>query len=716
MKSPAKVSRRTSGSAAQSKSPSSRRAALANFFKPRGVAIIGSVDTSPFTRERNKRFGCPFCYVNPRGGDAGEVPVYKSVFEVPDPVDLAIVKVAASRTPEIVEECARRGIRNLVIFSNGFSEIGGVGFEYERKLMEVIERTGVLAIGPNTNENAFESLPIPEGHRGGLIGLVTQSGFQGRAIVEGTAMGAGFTRWVPTGNEAGLEASDMIEYFADDPNTAAIAGYIEGFKSGSKLRAALNFANQRRKPVVVLKMGSTERGAAMAASHTGHLAGGDAAVDGLLTQLGATRVRDLDELLETANLFAKLPARTGTRCALYSVSGGTVTLMSELAETYGVPTPQLTPRTVAALTAIMPPYLRVSNPIDNGGVFLTISSEETRFEALDLIANDPNIDIVVVGVGGAYPGLADPFASDLMKWAHRAKKPVVATFNSPMTNSRAFEYTVKSGVPVFRSFRGCFQALAAFETYRNKSKAFRERPSLARKLGAEQKNLLARPGIVAAGEAARLLTGAGVPMARETLVQSAAAARKAAKAIGFPVAMKLMSPDFPHKSDVGLVKIGIADAASAEATFKALMARAMKLNRKATIDGVLIQEQIGSGVEMIVGLSHDSQMGATLTVGSGGIYAEILKDVAVRPLPVDEKDVREMIAGLKMAPLLAGARGAKPANVNALVKLVLKVAALAESTDGMIAELDLNPVIVLPDRAVAVDALLVAGSIKAGRE
>ena len=710
MSSPAKTSPRKSQVASRAGSPSSRREALANFFKPRGVVIIGSVDTSPFQRERNKRFGCPFCYVNPRGGDAGEFAVYKTVSEVPDPVDLAIVKVAASRTPEIVEECARRGIRNLVIFSNGFSEIGGVGHEYERKLVEAIERTGVLAIGPNTNENAFEKLPIPEGHRGGLIGLVTQSGFQGRAIVEGTALGAGFTRWVPMGNEAGLEASDMIEYFADDPNTAAIAGYIEGFKSGSKLRAALQIANQRKKPVVVLKMGSTARGASMAASHTGHLAGGDAAVSGLLTQHGVTRVRDLDELLETVNLFAKVPAGTGPRCALYSVSGGTVTLMSEVAETYGVPTPELTPKTVAALTAMMPPYLRVSNPIDNGGSFLNTASEETRLEALDLIANDPNIDIVVIGVGGAYPGLADPFASDLMKWAHRAKKPVVATFNSPMMNSRAFEYTLKSGVPIFRSFRGCFQALAAFEAYRVRSKTFRVRPSLARKLTGEQQKLLAKPGIVAAGDATQLLTKAGVVLAKEVLVQTASAARKAARSIGCPVAMKLMSPDFPHKSDVGLVKIGIADAASAEATFKALMARAMKLNRKATIDGVLIQEQVGSGVEMIVGLSRDAQMGTTLTIGSGGIYAEILKDVAVRPLPVDEQDVREMIAGLKMAPLLAGARGAKPANVNALVKLALKVAALAESAEGLIAELDLNPVIVLPDRAVAVDALLVAGS------
>ena len=444
-------------------------AEIAEFFHPRGIVIVGSVDRSAFTKTRNERFGCPVCYVNPRGGGGGGggggdgVDVYTSLDLVPDPVDLAIVKVRPELAIPMIDACALRGIQNVLVISNGFGEIGAEGVDFERRLVEAIRRTGLRVIGPNTNENAFEAFPLPPGHRGGRIGLITQSGFQGRAVVEGTAIGAGFSRWVPTGNEAGLESADMLSYFAEDAATTAIAAYIEGFKSGDKLRAGLWAANQRKKPVVMLKMGATQQGAKMATSHTGHLTGADAVVDGLFAQYGVTRVRDLDELLETANLFAKFPSpdAVGPRCALYSVSGGSATLMAECAEMFGVPAPALTAQTQEALKALFPPYLEVSNPIDNGGTFLVHSPVDKRIAALDLIAADPNVDIVVIGVSGAYAGLSDPFSADLLAWAPTAKKPVVATWNSPRMNTPAFENVLLSGVPMFRSFRGCFQALRA---------------------------------------------------------------------------------------------------------------------------------------------------------------------------------------------------------------------------------------------------------------
>lgn len=682
--------------------------ALTGFFNPRGVAFIGQVDMSPFMLDRIKRWTCPVCYVNPRKPDAGDTPVYASLDEVPDLFNLAIIKVGPTKVPGVVEDCAKRGIRNIVIYTNGFSETGAAGAEIEHRLAEVVERTGVLALGPNTTENTFEAIPVPAGHRGGLIGLITHSGFQGRAIIEGTVLGAGFSRWVPTGNEVGLDAADMIAYFARETSTKAVAAYIEGFKSGEKLRAALRVAEEARKPVVVLKIGATEKGAEMAASHTGHLAGADAAIDGLFKQHAVTRVRDLDQLLETSNLFAKIPPGSGARCALYSFSGANATIMGEVAESFGVQVPTLAPQTLAALNEIVPPGFHLSNPIDNGGSFMTYNPIELRLKVLDIIADDPNIDIIVFGIGASYPVMAVPFTTELMSWAPTAKKPVVAIYNSPKFDTEAFANVLKSGVPVFRSFEGCFRALRAYADYCAKSANFRARPSLAGTLTAAQQDALAKPGILSAASATRLLTDAGVVLAGERLVHSAAQAREAGEAIGFPVAMKLMSPDFPHKTDAGLLRLGVADADGAATQYEELVARAKQLNTSARIDGVLIQEQVGSGVEMIVGLTHDAQMGPTLTLGAGGIYAEILEDVATRPLPVDAGDVREMIAGLKISRLLAGARGAKPANIEALVELTLKVAALAESAGGAIAELDLNPVIVRSDRAVAVDALVVA--------
>ena len=687
---------------------------LEGLFNPRGIVFVGQVDATPLYVERSRRFGRPFCYVNPTKTESlAGAAVYSHLAEVPDDYDVAILRLGAAGAPAAVEDCARRGIRKIVVVGNGFSESGPEGREIEQRLREVVRRTGVLLIGPNTSENALEPMPVPDGHRGGLIGLITHSGGQGRAIVEGTEIGAGFSRWVALGNEVGVDSADMINYFAHDRRTAVIAAYVEGFKSGPRLRAALRAANDHDKPVVMLKIGASRKGAEVAASHTGHLAAADAPVDGLFAQHGVVRVRDLDELLETANLFAKLPRGAGTRCAMYSFSGANVAIMAEVAESFGVPIPLLAEETQAALKLRIGPKQRVSNPIDNGGVFSNDNPIEKRIEVLDLLATDPDIDLVVFGVGAAYPVPGEAFSEELVAWAPTARKPLLAVYSSPKFDCATFANVLKSGAPVFRSFRGCFQALRDFSRYQERSRHFRVRPSLARSLSAAAERALAVPGILPSAEASRLLADAEVPLARETLVSSQSAAVAAAAAMGAPVAMKLMSPDFPHKSDVGLLRLDVRGPARVRAVYRELVARATALNPHACIDGVLVQEQVGAGVEMIVGLTYDAQMGPTLTIGAGGIFAEVLADVAVRPLPVDADDVREMIAGLKVAKLLAGGRGAAPADRQGFVALVLKVAALAESANGRISELDLNPVIVQPHRALAVDALIVAASTAA---
>ena len=678
---------------------------LERFFKPRSMVVFGSTRMNQSAADRLQRFGCPITFVNPKGGESPFFPIAKTAAEVEGDIDLALIRTPPEAAIANVEECGKRGIPFALVFSAGFSEVGGEGEEFERRLGEVARKYGVRIMGPNTNENAFETMPVLPSHRGGLIGLVTQSGHNGRPIVQGVAIGAGFSRWVPTGNEVDLELSDFLRYFADDERTTAIAGYIEGFRSIPRLRSALEAVNEADKPVVMLKIGATEKGAATAVSHTGHMTGSDKVIDGLLRQYGVTRVSDLDELLETTNLFAKLPLDTGPRVALYSISGGSGTLMTEVADHYGTDLPELSAQTQRALhDNLIPTYLTVANPIDNGGAFVAMNPQEDRIKVLDLIAADPNIDVIVIGLTGSFPVLTDNFADDIRKWAPTAPKPVIVTWNSYNTES-GYNELVESGVPIFRSFRNCFAALNAFRTYQEKRKNFRRREPLAApdaKLAAE---LAATPGTVAAQMASRILTDAGVTMAGEKIVSSRAEAEEAARAFGGTVAMKLMSPAFPHKSDVGLVRLGVTDAGTA---YDELIARAAELDAKAQIDGVLVQEQIGEGVEMIVGLTHDGAAGSALTIGAGGIYAEILADVAVRPLPVDRDDVKEMIAGLKISKLLAGARGKPPANVDSLVDLALAVARLAEASDGGVAELDLNPVIVSPERAVAVDSLMVA--------
>ncbi|MGH9018241.1 MAG: CoA-binding protein, partial [Acidimicrobiales bacterium] len=344
-----------------------QRMDLEEFFHPKAVAIVGSVnrnaDPERLRRTHGERWGDTWYLVNAKGGTIGDIPVYEHVTDIPAEITLAVINVGTRLVARVVEECGKHGVPYVLVFSAGFSEVGEKGAALEREVGEMAARYGIRVFGPNTNTNAFEILPEPPTRRGGRIGLVTQSGHQGRPLVQGTEFGIAFSRWVPTGNELDLEAADFIEYYAYDDDTSVIAGYFEGFRHPPKLRRALEAANAEGKPVVALKMGATSAGTRMASSHTGHLAGSDAVVDGLFAQHGVTRVSDLDELLETAALFAKLPPGTGPNCCLYSISGGSGTLMAEVAEASGVPVPLLGATTRAELREMIPDYLTVDNPV-----------------------------------------------------------------------------------------------------------------------------------------------------------------------------------------------------------------------------------------------------------------------------------------------------------------------------------------------------------------
>ena len=691
-----------------------RRSDLEEFFHPKAVALVGSVNRNAkpdrLRAAHRERCGDNWYLVNAKGGSIGDIPVYEHVTDIPAEVTLAVINVGTRLVARTVEECGKHGVPYVLIFTAGLSEVGEAGAALEREVGETAARYGIRIFGPNTNANAFEALPEPPRRRGGRIGLVTQSGHQGRPLVQGTEFGVAFSRWVPTGNELDLEAADFIEYFAYDDDTAVIAGYFEGFKDPAKLRRALEAANAQGKPVVALKMGSTEAGTRMASSHTGHLAGSDAVVEGLFAQYGVVRVRDLDELLETAALFAKLPAGTSGRCCLYSISGGSGTLMAEVAESAGTPVPLLGAKTQKGLREMIPDYLTVANPVDNGAQFLVSAPEEERRRVFDLVAADPNIDVIVIGLTGALGRLTDRFAEDIVAFIDEIPKPVVVTWNSFKTDEEGFTTLVDAGVPLFRSFRNCFAAMRAFADYQEAARGFRARKATSTRMPKEAALALAEgngPGPLGADASRRLLEAFSVPLAGEGLARSATEAARVASAIGFPVVMKIASPDFPHKSDAGLVRLDVATAAEARAVYGELVARATKAKRTARIEGVQIQEQVEGGTEMIVGVTRDPVFGPAVLVGTGGVFAEVLADVAVRPLPLDRRDAQEMVRSLRGYALLQGARGRRRADVNALVDVILAVARTASACGERLVELDLNPVVVRDKGAVAVDSLVV---------
>ena len=687
------------------------RADLEAFFNPQSVAVLGRVnresDAAGLLDPIRLRYGCEQVYlVHPAGGEVDGVTIYPSVLDIPGPVGLAIINIGAAAVPGAVEECGRKGIAYALVFTAGFSEIGPEGAALEKQLAETARRYGVHIFGPNTNTNAFERPPAVPNLRGGKIGLVTQSGHQGRPVVQGAFFGVGFSRWVPTGNEVDLEAADFIEYFAGDPETAVIAGYFEGFKDPAKLRKALGAAADAGKPVVALKIGSTSAGQRMASSHTGHLTGSDAVIDGLFAQYAVTRVRDLDELLDTSALFAKLPPKTGTRVGLYSISGGSGTLMAEVAEAAGIEVPTLTAATQEAMRELLPAYLTVSNPVDNGGSFLLTAQVSDRLRLLTLLADDPNVDVVVVGLTGAVGDMTDNLASDIRALADSLPVPLVATWNSYKTDEQGFRDLVASGVPLFRSFRGCFSALQAWGEYTRRAASFRHRQPSPTTVSPAVAEILSGEGILDAGRSRLLLETFGIAVPGEAVTPTPEAAAFAADALGYPVVLKIASPDIPHKSDLGLVRVGISDAAAVCAVARELLTSATKQAPGARIEGVLVQQQVPEGVEMIVGVVSDPVLGAAITVGTGGIFAEVLRDVATRPLPLDRDDAREMVTGLRGYALLDGARGRPKGNVEALLDVIEGVALLATSAGGRLSELDLNPVVVTPEGAIAVDSLI----------
>ena len=687
-----------------------RRADLEEFFHPDGVAVIGRVDRTQteavLRAAMDTRWGGDNWHlVNPKGGSIGSVPVYESVADVPEPVALAVISTPPAVCSSVVDQCGAAGIRYALVFSSGFREVGPEGAALEAELGEAGRRNNIRIFGPNTNTNAFEPVPEVPNLRGGKIGVVTQSGHNGRPIVQGVHFGIGFSRQVPCGNEVDLEVSDFIEYFAHDDDTAVIAGYIEGFRSAGKLRTALEAANVQGKPVVLLKIGATEAGSRMASSHTGHLTGSDAVIDGLFEQYGVVRVRDLDELLETAALFAKLGPEVAEGAGLYSISGGSSTLMAEAAELAGVAAPRLAEDTQEKLHRHIPGYLTVSNPVDNGGTFITTQPAEIRQQVIRDISHDPAVGYTVIGITGAVPPMTDPLVDDIVALVDEVDKPIIATWNSFKVDETGFERLVESGIPLFRSFRGCFAALAAYHRYQRHRASFRVRPPLLDALPekAEAALQLSPP------DTGALLRAFGLPLVASAVAPSASGARRAAAEIGLPVAVKIASADFPHKSDAGLVVLGVDSLEGVEQAAQSMVDRARAAAPDAAIDGVEVQQMVVGGTEMIVGVTRDPTLGPAVMVGTGGVFTEVLADTAVRPLPIDEADAHEMIRSLKGFALLDGARGRPPADVDALVRVVMATATLASALGDRLAELDLNPVVALArgQDAVIVDHLIV---------
>ncbi|MER8093980.1 acetate--CoA ligase family protein [Streptomyces goshikiensis] len=687
---------------------------LDRFFRPESVAVIGASDTegrpnTGITRQLiawAQRVGARVHPVHPTRTSVFGLPCRASVAELPEQVDLAVLLVADPLP--VIEELAEAKVKFAVAFASGFAETGDAGAAAQARLAAAVRRSGLRLLGPNTNLNAFER--FRDDLDGPAIALITQSGHQGRPVFTLQELGIRLSHWAPTGNEADLETADFISYFAERPEVGAIACYVEGLRDGRQFLLAADRAARNGVPVVAVKVGRTETGARTAASHTGKLTGADTVVDAAMRQFGVIRVDGLDELQDTAALLARARKPLADGVVVYSISGGTGAHFSDLASEAGLSLPTLSRAKQDELHQWIPEYLDVANPVDNGGH--PVGDWRGR-KIIDAILADPSVGVLICPITGPFPPMSDRLAQDLVDAAEQSDKLVCVIWGSPVGTEEAYRTTLlgSSRVATFRTFGNCITAVRAYLGHHRFTAGYRSPFEDAPRTPSpsyRKAQALMRPGQQLSEHAAKqLLRAYGIRVPREQLVTSAAAAVRAAGLVGYPVVMKASGPQLGHKTELGLVKIGLTSASQIRDAYRELTDIARYEN--VPLDGILVCQMVERGVEMVVGVTRDDLFGPTVTVGLGGVLVEVLHDAAVRVPPFGEDQARAMLTELRGHALLEGVRGAPPADVDALVEVVLRVQRMALELGDSLSELDINPLMVLPrgQGAVALDALAV---------
>ena len=603
----------------------------------------------------------------------------------------------------------QKGVRFVIVFSAGFSELGTAEGRQAEAAVSALGQGTTRVIGPNTNLNIFE--PWRQDLPGRRLSIVTQSGFQGRPIAQGQAYGIPIYSWATVGNEADLEWADFVAHYVGVPDAGAVVTYVEGFKSGRTMMLAADAAARNDVPIVAIKVGRSQEGRAMALAHTGHLTGSDAVHDAAFEQSGIIRVDDLDEAIEISGMFCHVPRLAGhDGLALYTLSGGTATHLADLCGAAGVPVPQFEDRTVKALAEHIPGILRMDNPVNSGG---TLTAKPSGRATLEIVLDDANVNMLMVPITGVFPGMIEPLAKDLVELHEQGRKPILVVWASPLRDNDGYRLLCEHGIPLFHSLGSAVRGAKAL-LGRRRFVAEYESPfgMLARVPTATSRSartMLRSVQPLDELESKTLLRSYGIPVVEEHVAASPAEATRAVELLDGPAVLKILSPDLTHKSDLGLVRIGITTATAA-ATYRQLISAAARQAPGAEIRGVLVQPMVTDAVaEAIVGVSQQEPFGPVVMFGLGGLFAEVFEDVMFGVPPFTRNRAERMVSGIKAAPLLAGVRGRPAGDVPALVDSVMNIQRLAAEVGDEIAELDINPLLVLPAGrgVVAVDALVV---------
>lgn len=692
---------------------------MKTLFEPQAIAVVGAAreETKVGNAVMRNLLGSGFqgriFPVNPKASEILGIKCYPSLTSIPEPVDLVIVVVPAPLVPRIMEEAGQKGVGSAIVITSGFKEAGMEGAELERRIGEIAKGYGIRVLGPNClgiintqqkmNATFTRNYPVE-----GSIAITSQSGAVGTTVLDwAKQLKVGFSKFISVGNKVDIDEADLISYLKDDPATKVIGMYIEGANRGKEFMQSAWEAS-RTKPILALKAGRTSSGAKAASSHTGALSGSDKVYDAAMDQSGIVRVKTIDELFDILLAFANMPLPKGDGVAIVTNAGGLGVMAADAASDHGLTLASFKTETIEKLKARLPEQCNFYNPVDVLG-----DADAARYEfAIRTLMEDEGVACIAVML--APTDLVDipSTAKVLSSFVGKVDVPIVAAFVGGKDCQEGIDILRQAGVPNYGSPDRAMRSLSAMVQYTQLSKNRSESQPVVMNGDKERvRKILAKimaEGRVILGEdeGKEILKAYDIPVPTDIVAKDAKEAVAAANRIGYPVVMKVVSPDIAHKTDVGGVALGVAGDEEVKKQFNLIISRSRNKMPDARIDGVVVSQMV-SGREVIVGMVRDPQFGPVVTFGLGGIFVEIMRDVTQRIAPLTEEQVMRMITSIKAYPILSGARGRKPADVKALKDVILKVAQVSLDFPE-ISELEINPVIVGDEGkgCSAVDALV----------
>ncbi len=686
---------------------------LEKFFRPDGVAIVGA------SREEGKvgrvvlenirkGFGGAIYPINPKSDEIYGLKCYPDITSAP-PVDLVIIVVPAKVVPGVLRECGAKGVKNIVVISAGFKEAGAA--ELEMECVNITKEYGMRMLGPNSlgfisthsgiNASFAAGMAIP-----GDIGLASQSGALCTAILDWAEIKRfGFSIFVSLGNKADITENDIIQAMAEDNETSVILLYLEGIKNGREFMDIAGRVTADKKPIIVIKAGSTGSGARAVSSHTGTLAGSDVAYNAAFRQSGVIRAQSIEAMFDYGLAFAYQQPPIGDRIAIITNAGGPGVLATDACETLGMAIASFTPETIETLRSCLPAAASIYNPVD----VLGDAMPELYRHAIEAVICDDNVSGIIVLASPQAMTDMERIAEIVVDASRESSKPILVSLMGGAQALKGEKILSAGRVPNYPFPERAARTMRAMIDYAEITARTRmyppdcgvDRISVQEILDNERKQGNKRPGV----ECLPLLERYGIPVAESIVASTREQAIEAANRIGYPVVMKVVSADISHKTDVGGVRTDIIDADEAGVVYDGMMHRIHRYMPGARIEGVLVQKMLIGGREVIIGMNRDPQFGPMIMFGLGGISVEVLKDVTFRIAPLTEKDADEMIKEIRAYPMLLGIRGEKPSDIDAIKESLLRFSKLCIDFPEIV-EIDINPMLVFEKGCVAVDIRL----------